>query len=103
MFSSKLEDGMIDTVDLGDTTIEVVMEDSTQDKFNKLDIDAELQLSVLSGLVKLKGSGSYLADERKSARAQRMSLIYKVSTVNEEMMIRHNKEKIDKDILSSFT
>ncbi|XP_038060059.1 uncharacterized protein LOC119731108 [Patiria miniata] len=100
LFGSKLEDDAVDTMDLGDTSIELVMSDNIQEKFNKLNVEAELQVSLLAGLIKLSGSGSYLGDERKSARAQSMSLIYKLRTVNEEIMLRQNKDKIDLEILS---
>ncbi|XP_038059614.1 uncharacterized protein LOC119730688 [Patiria miniata] len=100
LFGSKLEDNLFDTEDLWDTSIELVMSDSIQEKFSKLNVEAELQVSVLAGLIKLSGSGSYLEEERKSARAQSMSLIYKLRTVNEEIMLCQNKDKIDLDILS---
>ena len=103
MFASKLEDDAIVTQYSGGTTSEVVREDSTLERCKKLNIDAELQLSVLSGLVSLKGSGSYLSDERKSARSQSMSLIYKANTKKDEITIRQHKEKVDKDVLLSVT
>ncbi|XP_038059663.1 uncharacterized protein LOC119730719 [Patiria miniata] len=76
------------------------MSDNIQDKFNKLNVEAELQVSFLAGLIKLSGSGSYLGEERKSARAQSMSLIYKLRTFHEEIMLRQHKDKIDLAILS---
>ncbi|XP_038059602.1 uncharacterized protein LOC119730679 [Patiria miniata] len=100
LFGSKLEDDTVDTMDLGDTSIELVMSDNLQEKFSKLNVEAELQVSLLAGLIKLSGSGSYLEEEKKSARAQSMSLIYKLRTVNEEIMLRQNKDKIDLEILS---
>ncbi|XP_038059651.1 uncharacterized protein LOC119730712 [Patiria miniata] len=100
LFGSKLKDDAVYTEDLGDTSIEIVMSDNVQEKFNKLNVEAELQVSVLTGLIKLSGSGSYLQEERKSARAQSMSLIYKLRTVNEDFSLRRNKDKIDPDILS---
>ncbi|XP_038059710.1 uncharacterized protein LOC119730753 [Patiria miniata] len=100
LFGSKLEDDAVYTMDLGDTSIEIVMSDNIQEKFNTLNVEAELQVSLLAGLIKLSGSGSYLGEERKSARAQSMSLIYKLRTVNEEIMLRQNKDKIDLEILS---
>ena len=98
LFSSKLEDDMIDTMDLGETTTELVMSGSLQEKCTKLDVQGELQVSLSLGMIKLNGSGAYLSEEKKSARAKSMSLIYKLRTVNEDVMIRHNKNKIDKDV-----
>ena len=101
LFCSKLEGKAVDTMDLGDTTIELVLSDNLQEKFNKLNVEAELQVSLLAGLIKLSGSGSYLGEEKKSARTQSMSLIYKLRTVNEEVMLRQNKDKIDIEMLKS--
>ena len=86
---------------LEDTTIEFALSDNLQEKCNKLSVEPELQVSLLTGLVKLNGSGAYLSEEKKSARAQSMSLIYKLRTVNEEMMFRQNKDKIDMEMLTS--
>ena len=91
---------MIDTMDLGETTTELVTSDSLQDKCSKLDVEGELQVSLLLGMIKLTGSGAYLSEEKKSARTQSISLIYKLRTVNEDVMIRHNKNMIDRDVLS---
>ncbi|XP_028397642.1 uncharacterized protein LOC114521398 [Dendronephthya gigantea] len=88
-------------MELGDTSVELVMSDSIQDKFNKLNIEAELQVSLLAGLVKLNGSGAYFNEEKKSARAQSMSLVYKIRTINEEFMLRQNRDKIDLEILKA--
>ena len=67
-----------DPLDLGTNSVDLVFSDNLEEKFHKLGIDAQLKVSLLSGLVNLSGSGSYLNEERKSARAARMSLIFKV-------------------------
>nr|XP_054753970.1 uncharacterized protein LOC129259735 [Lytechinus pictus] len=87
-------------MDLAETVIELTMVDSLQEKCQKLNVEAELEASVFTGMVKLGGSGTYLADEQKSARAHSMSLIYKLKTTNEEVMLTQNKHLIDKEILS---
>ncbi|XP_041461184.1 uncharacterized protein LOC121412439 [Lytechinus variegatus] len=99
LFASKLEDDMVDTMDLAETVIEMTTSDSLLEKCKKLNIEAELEVSVATGMVKLDGSGAFLGDEQTSARAQSMSLIYKLKTVNEEVMLRQNKDIIDKEIL----
>ena len=71
-----------DPLDLGTNTVDMVLSDNIEEKFHKLGIDARLQISVLSGLVKLSGSGSYLNEKRKSARAARMSCIFKVIDIS---------------------
>ncbi|XP_054753483.2 uncharacterized protein LOC129259205 [Lytechinus pictus] len=99
LFASKLEDDMVDTMDRAETVIEMTTSDSLLEKCKKLNIEAELEVSVATGMVKLAGSGAFLGDEQTSARAQSMSLIYKLKTVNEEVMLRQNKDIIDKEIL----
>ncbi|XP_072022743.1 uncharacterized protein [Amphiura filiformis] len=100
LFGSKLDDEDVDSEDLSSTSIEFVETGTLQEKFNQLAVEGELQVSLMSGLVKSSGSGEYLSQESKSARAQSMSLLYKVKTVNEEIMIRQCKKKIDMEILS---
>ncbi len=101
LFDTKLDEDSVDTMELGDTSVELVMSDSIQDKFHKLDIEAELQISLLAGLVKLSGSGAYLNEEKKSARTQSMSLVYRIRTINEEFMLRQNRGKVDVEILKA--
>ena len=71
-----------DPIDLGSNTVDLVLSDRMEEKFHKLGIDGQLRVSVLSGLVKLSGSGSYLSEERESARAARMSCIFKVGRIS---------------------
>ena len=99
MFKSKVPDDDLDTTDLGGDLIEITKTDNIHEKFNKLSVQGDLQVSVLSGLLQLSGSGSYLKEERNSARAQSMSLLCKLRTVEEEIMIRQRKDLIDKDVL----
>ncbi|XP_028408705.1 uncharacterized protein LOC114531265 [Dendronephthya gigantea] len=50
------------------------------------------------------GSGAYFNEEKKSARTQSMSLVYKIRTINEEFMLpfmRQNRDKIDLEILKA--
>ena len=100
MFKSKPTNDDLDTRDLKSASIDITMTDSVEEKFNKLNVDGQLQVSVLSDLVKLNGSGSYLKNERNSARAQSMSLLYKLMTVNQQIMIRQHKDLIDRDVIT---
>ena len=101
LFDTQVDEKSVGQLELGDTSVELVMSDSIQDKFHKLDIEAELQISLLSGLVKLSGSGAYLNEDKKSARTQSMSLVYSIRTVNEEFMLRHNTGMIDVEVLKA--
>ena len=100
LFSSELDEDMIDIIDFDETATEIVS-DGIEEKCNKLDVEPELQLSLLLGMVELSGSGAFLAEERKSARSQSLSLVYKQKTVKEEITMRENKRQIDTNVLQT--
>ncbi|CAG8615968.1 4350_t:CDS:1 [Ambispora gerdemannii] len=58
-------------------------EDSYNEKFSKLNIEAELKLSFLAGLVSSEASGKYLSNIKKSSKTVKGTLIYKVTLVSE--------------------
>ncbi|RGB22399.1 hypothetical protein C1646_776149 [Rhizophagus diaphanus] len=78
-------------------------EDTYKEKFNKLDVGAELKLSVLAGLFTLEGSGKYLNDVKESFRAVRGTLIYKMTSVEENLDIHRDNVKscISTDVFSN--
>jgi hypothetical protein len=59
--------------------------DSFQEKFSKMDVNAELRASFLCGLVKVEGSGVYLNESRDTNRVMQASLHYKITTVHEAL------------------
>ena len=103
LFSSRLEDDDVDLMDLGSTAIDIVMSDNMQEKYRKLDVEAGLQLSVLSGMVNMKGSGSCLTEKTKGTKTQSMTLIYKLKSVNEDISVRHKRHLIDTSILTELS
>jgi ribosome biogenesis GTPase A len=52
---------------------EIVTEDTLDRKCHVLDIQAELKLSFLGGLVKLEGSGKYLENKKSSSKMSRVT------------------------------
>ena len=88
------EEGDIYVTESGNTDVELSMSDSFEEKFRKLDIEAELSVSLLCGMIKLSGSGKYLDEKRESDLKQRMSMIYKTTTVTEEVNLRQLKKNI---------
>ena len=81
------------------TSIEVVTTDSLQEKFEKLDVETDLQVSVLSGMVDTSGSGDYLKEQTNRVKTRSMSLLYKLKTVEDEIIMRQNKHMISRDVL----
>lgn len=67
--------------------------DRLSEKFNKLGVNAELKLSVLAGLVNLQGAGNYLREEKASAKAGRVTLLYSMTTKTEALNIFNEELK----------
>ena len=104
IFTGKLaaEDDIYET-ELGTTDVELTLSDTLEEKFHCLDIQAELSVSILCGLVSLSGSGKYLDEKRKTTKSSSMSLIYKINTINEEVYLRQLKNLVDFDGLETST
>ena len=58
-------------------------DETLKSKFNKLNVEGELKLSILMNLVNLEGSGRYLSDEKSSQRVFRSAFIYQSTTCYE--------------------
>ncbi|XP_073688214.1 verrucotoxin subunit beta-like isoform X2 [Garra rufa] len=63
--------------------------DSFEEKSSLLNIDSSLKLSVLAGLVNVKGAAGYLNDTKKSFRQQRLTLHYHSTCRYEELTMNH--------------
>src|SRR4051794_25438870 len=68
ILKSEYSNDSIRRADIPHTEILYEYEDTYKEKFNKLDVGAELKLSVLAGLFTLEGSGKYLNDVKESLR-----------------------------------
>ena len=55
------------------------------EQFEKLGIEKELKLSIMSGLVKPSGSAAYLSSQKRSSKRRHMTLIYTVNTIRQEV------------------
>ncbi|POG62851.1 hypothetical protein GLOIN_2v1882581 [Rhizophagus irregularis DAOM 181602=DAOM 197198] len=93
IFKSKYPDDSIRKVDISHTEILYEYENTYKEKFNKLDVEAELKLSVLTGLIPLEGSGKYLNDEKDSLKSVKGTLIYKITSVEENLVIHRDDVK----------
>ena len=95
VFTAKLdEEDDIYVTESGNSTAELSMSDSYQEKFRHLNIEAELSVSLLCGMIKLSGSGKYLDEKRESDHNQCMSLIYTTTTVTEEVFLKQLRKNI---------
>jgi len=78
---------------------------SLKEKLENLDIKGELKLSILSGMVELRGSAKYLNHEKTSYKSVESSLLYKLSTVYERLELYNTELKsyISDDALRQTT
>ncbi|XP_073697155.1 uncharacterized protein [Garra rufa] len=71
------------------TDFSVTASDSIEDKSHLMNIDVYLQLSLLSGLINVRGAAKYLSDTKKSFKQQRLTLHYHSTTKFEELTMNH--------------
>ena len=67
--------------------VKIIDHDSFVEKANCLEIDNELQLSLLSGLVDVQGAAKFLTAHRSSVDHPRISLVYQSTTRLEELSL----------------
>ncbi|CAG8512122.1 11302_t:CDS:1, partial [Acaulospora colombiana] len=92
VFMAELPVRVIDRIETPHTDLVFEYGDSYKEKFNKLDVESQLKISILSGLLALEGSGKYLRDVKNSSRSVKGTLIYHISSVEESLSI--NREEI---------
>ena len=89
IFNRQIPEETLTLVDNHFSDIQLIHSDSYSEKFNKLNIKADLQVSFLAGLLNLQGSGEYLSDKKASARTVKSSLLYNIKTKEESINIFH--------------
>ena len=87
IFNGTLPETSIECKDNPLSKVDYEITDRISEKFHKLNVNAELQLSVLAGMINLQGSGKYLQEEKASAKASRMTLLYSIMTKSEQISI----------------
>ncbi|POG59166.1 hypothetical protein GLOIN_2v1423914, partial [Rhizophagus irregularis DAOM 181602=DAOM 197198] len=93
ILKAKFPNGSLSQIDIPNSELFYEYEDSYVEKFNKLDVEAELKLSVIAGLTTLEGSGKYLSDVKDSFRTVKGNLIYRMITVEESLNIYRDDVK----------
>lgn len=101
IFNKKLPETSIDCKDNPNSDYSYKITDRLSEKFSHFNVDAELKLSFLAGLLNLEGSGKYLREEKESAKAVQMTLLYSIKTKSESVKIFNAelKEIIDLDTI----
>ena len=70
-----------------DIDVSFVTSSSTDEKLSKLDVNGELKLSFLAGMVELGGSAKYLSEKKNSFKSVESAAVCKVTTVMEKLDI----------------
>ncbi|XP_042565679.1 uncharacterized protein LOC105901965 isoform X2 [Clupea harengus] len=71
------------------TEFNVTTSDSIEEKSNSLNISGSLKLSLLGGLVNVRGSAKYFQDTKKSHKQSRVTLQYRATTSFETLTMTH--------------
>ncbi len=93
IFNQKIPDSAITLIDNDYSDTQFDFSDSYSEKFSKMNVKAEQQVSVLTGLSSLEGPGLYLIDKKASARMSQSTLLYKIKTKEESVNIFHKDLK----------
>ncbi|XP_066563569.1 cytolytic toxin-beta-like [Amia ocellicauda] len=81
---NKIRDS-IDIRSQRNTYFQVIMVDSIEEKASSLDVSASLKVSLLGGMISVKGSASYFNDSKSSKNQARITLQYHTTTRFEQL------------------
>ena len=98
IFKQSLPDKLIQTVDTHFSDYKYSFNDSFEEKFSNLNVEAELKLSVMGGLLSLEGSAKYLGEQKKSFKSVKGSLIYNIKTKHQSLSLSNETTCIFKCI-----
>jgi hypothetical protein len=93
IFNQPLFDEFIQTVDTNFSDYTYSFNDSYEEKFCNLNVEAELKLSVMAGLFQLEGSAKYLNQQKSSFKSVKGSLIYNIKTKRQFFSLTNEKLK----------
>lgn len=81
----------------------ISMGDNLTENFKNLEVCAELSINVLSGLVKLEGSGKLLQSSKSSKKEARATMLFHVTTKTRKLNIMNNKVSFAMDAFNEPT
>ncbi|XP_078251127.1 uncharacterized protein LOC144591088 [Rhinoraja longicauda] len=79
----------LDGHDKPSTEFHIIASDSMERKAAALNVSGSLKVSLLGGLVEVKGSAKYLSDTKESKQQARVTLQYKTTTRFEQLTMNH--------------
>ncbi|CAF1141738.1 unnamed protein product [Adineta steineri] len=74
IFGNSLPDSVVRREDFRDVTFKFDRVNNYSSTFEKLNMEAELQLSILSGILKVEGHGKYMSNINKSSNSHKITL-----------------------------
>lgn len=87
-----LPNDAIFTCDISSIEYICSLNDSLEEKFNYLNINAELRLSIMCGLLNIEGnSGKYLEEKKSNDKLIRGTIIYRIKTKNERLNLTNEE------------
>ncbi len=104
IISQNLIENDISQIDNPSSKIEFETTNNLTNRFKQLDVNAELQLSVLANLVQLNGSGKYLKYDKTSSKSSQITLLYSISTKSENLNLFNDslKERLNFQLLNTL-
>ncbi|CAF2997240.1 unnamed protein product [Rotaria socialis] len=87
LFKNKLPAEFIDVSDNARTSYELLFNNSQKETFDKMNIEASLKLSLMTGILDITGSAKYLKETKIDSLTIRVTYVYKVKTKQEQLHI----------------
>ena len=104
IFKDNPTEDQIESSSLGKTDYQYQVTKSTKDKLQLLDIKGELSASIMSGMIKVSGSGRYLKDTRTKVNSSSMTCKLYVQTEQDIIFLRKGdlKDKADMNVVKDL-
>ena len=83
--------------------VEIIADNSTESKLSKLEVDENLKLSFLAGLVDVSGAAAYLNDQTSSENQVRINLRYQSTAWIEQLSIGKLSDLDNPDVFKDTT
>uniref|UniRef100_A0A914DXV3 G domain-containing protein n=1 Tax=Acrobeloides nanus TaxID=290746 RepID=A0A914DXV3_9BILA len=83
LFAGKIPGNAVQKTDNHNTDCNFLVQDSLNEKFDKLEVEGELKVSFLAGAIEVSGHGRYLSTNKKSEREASVTLVCKTTTQHE--------------------
>ncbi|KAK6642182.1 hypothetical protein RUM44_013905 [Polyplax serrata] len=85
IFRKSLPQDLIQNIQVNSTTFDYKFTENVSDRFDLLNVEADIQVSLLCGLFEAEGCGKFINAEKTSGKYVSCSLICKYETVNQKL------------------